>query len=265
MVPRANERARSKAEGRTQHVQKPDISKRPSVIGTTKSNESTSPTIPGKPKARKPSSKASDTFPEPLSIDSSNFLVSQHLMKTPKITSPLNTPSVRDQMSNYSSVVPTHFPFQHPVAKPDVASIGLAVSNGIPNSVLPKSNATVTHAQSSKENRKSPPTTTATTTTAKKPDKTEEKLKEAVSSTKALSSSTESKSSNKNNGNIAKKRKNNKSSSADEDGKKKQKTNSNHEKKTSYSVSAVGKGKVPILPPSPFISKSSSTSNIREM
>jgi hypothetical protein len=241
-------------------VQKPDISKRPSVIGTTKSPEPTSPTLPGKPKNRKPSSKASDIFPEPLSsIDGSNFLASQHLMKSQKITSPLNTPSIRDQMSSgYSSVVSTHFPFQHPISKPDPPTVGQGVSNGVPNPALPKSSATVTHAQSSKENRKSPPTLTA----AKKSEKTEE----SASSTKSMPTSSETKSTAKSNTSIAKKRKNNKSSSADEDGgKKKQKTNSNHEKKTSYSLGAVGKGKIPILPPSPFVCKSSSTSSIREM
>ena len=256
MVPRANERARSKAEGRTQHVLKPDISKRPSVIGTTKSTESTSPPIPVKPKNRKPSSKTSDTFSEPLlGTDSSNFLASQHLMKTQKITSPLNTPSVRDQLCNYPSVVSTHFPFQHPFPKPDTVSIGQAVSNGVPSPVLSKSSATVTQAQSSKENRKSPPAPS----TAKKSD-----TEEAVNSTKTVPS-TESKSSNKPNSSVTKKRKNNKTGSADEDGKKKQKTNSNHEKKSSYSAGAVGKGKMTVLPPSPFIPKTSSSSSIREM
>ena len=251
VVPRANERARSKAEGRTQHVLKPDISKRPSVIGTTKSTESTSPTSSSaKPKNRKPSFKTSDTFPESLSAsDSSNLLGSQHLMK---------------------SVVSTPFPFysQLPIRKPDTPSIGQAVSNGVSNPVLPKSNAAVTQAESSKEIWKSPPTQT----TAKKSDKNEE----AVNATKTVSISetknseaknSEAKNSNKSSSNITKKRKNNKASSADEDGKKKQKTNSNHEKKSSYSLGAIakGKGKTPILPPSPFVSKSSSSSSVREM
>ncbi|CAB4004138.1 AF-10 isoform X4 [Paramuricea clavata] len=274
VVPRASERARSKAEGRTQHVLKPDISKRPSVIGTTKSTESTSPTSSSaKPKNRKPSFKTSDTFPESLSAsDSSNLLGSQHLMKTQKITSPLNTPSVRDHLSNYSSVVSTPFLFfsQLPIRKPDTPSIGQAVSNGVSNTVLPKSSAAVTQAESSKEIWKSPPTQT----TAKKSE-------EAVNTTKTVSNSEtknteaknseakngEAKNSNESSSSITKKRKNNKASSADEDGKKKQKTNSNHEKKSSYSLGAVGKGKgkTPILQPSPFVSKSSSSSSVREM
>lgn len=127
MVPRPNDRARSKAEGRSQ-IHKPDISKRPSVIGITKPSEAMSPPIPAKPKNRKLSSKSSDsTIPEPLSAtDNSHLPGSQHLMKTQKITSPLNTPSVRDQLlSNYPSVVPTHFPFQHAIPKPDTGKYSI--------------------------------------------------------------------------------------------------------------------------------------------
>ena len=257
MIPRANERARSKAEGRTQHVQKPDISKRPSVIGTTKSAEPTSPTIQSKPKNRKPSSKASDIFPEPLgATDSSNLPGSQHYMKTQKITSPLNTPSVRDHLTSYSSAVSSHFPFQHAIPKADTGSSGQAVSNGVSNPVLPKNSAAVTETPSPKEMWKSPPIPSAS--------KKSEKNEVAVNSTKAASSS-DTKSSNKGSSNISKKRKNNKASNADEDGKKKQKTNTNHEKKTSYPFGGTGRSKMPILPPSPFASKSSSSPSFREM
>lgn len=257
MIPRANERARSKAEGRSQHVQKPDISKRPSVIGTTKSAEPTSPPIPTKPKNRKPSSKASDVFPEPLgATESSNLPGSQHYMKTQKITSPLNTPSVRDHLSSYSSAVSSHFPFQHTIPKANTGSTGQAVSNGVPNPVLLKNSSTVTETPSPKEMWKSPPIPS----TAKKSDKHEV----AANSTKTVSSS-DTKSSNKGSSNISKKRKNSKVSNADEDGKKKQKTNTSHEKKTSYPFGATGRGKMPVLPPSPFASKSSPSSSIREM
>ena len=64
---------------------------------------------------------------------------------------------------------------------------------------------------------------------------------------------------------LTKKRKNNKASSADEDVRKKQKTSSTQKMKSSYSLGAVGNGKMAILPPSPFVSKSSSSSSVREM
>ncbi|XP_028408778.1 uncharacterized protein F54F2.2-like [Dendronephthya gigantea] len=256
VIPRPNERARSKAEARSQ-IHKPDISKRPSVIGTTKPSESISPPIPTKPKNRKPSSKSSDTnIPEPLSATDNPLLPgSQHLMKTQKITSPLNTPSVRDQLlSNYPSVVSTHFPFQHTIPKPDTG-VGLqAPRNGMPNPVLPQVSVPVT--ASSKEIWKSP----SAPSTAKKTSKNEE----TANSTKTVSSA-EAKASGKSSSSIQKKRKYNKAGSTEEDGKKKQKTTTSHEKKSSHSLGAVGKGKMPILPPSPFTPKSRSSESIREM
>lgn len=253
MVPRPNDRARSKAEGRTL-VQKPDISKRPSVIGTAKSTESTSPTTSAaKQKNRKPS-RTSDSFLEPLSATNSLSLPgSQQLTKTQKITSPLNTPSVRDHMPNYPNVVSTHFPFQPSLPRPDTSSEQV-VSNGASNLVLPKSSETAAQTQSSKEIWKSP----SGASTVKKSDKSEK----AVNITSTVPSS-ETKNSNLSSSSVTKKRKNNKT--ADEDSKKKQKTNVSHDKKNSYSASALGKGKMPILPPSPFTSKSSSSSSIPEM
>lgn len=252
VIPRANERARSKAEGRSVH--KPDITKRPSVIGTTKSSDALSPTSLTKQKNRK-LSKSADTLPEPLSgSDSPSLLASQQLMKTQKITSPLNTPSVRDQLSGYTNAVSTQFPFQHSLGfqKPDTPSYVETVSNGVPEPVvhkLPTSGALT----QPKENWKSPPAPPS----AKKSDKGDD------SSTKAAAGS-ETKSMNKP-GSVAKKRKNNKAGGACEDGKKRQKTaNSGHEKKNlTAQLSAVGNGKMPVLPPSPFVSKPSSF--IREM
>ena len=174
-------------------------------------------------------------------------------MKTQKITSPLNTPSARDHLPNYSSIVSSHFPFQPTIPKPDIPAVGQAVSNGVSNPLLPKSGTTMT--ETPKEVWKSP----STVSTSKKSEKNDE----AVTSTKT-SSNNETKSSNKSGSSITKKRKNNKAGSVDEDTKKKQKTNS-HERKNSYSLGAVGKGKMPILPPSPFVSKASSSSSIREM
>jgi hypothetical protein len=71
--------------------------------------------------------------------------------------------------------------------------------------------------------------------------------------------------SNKSISNITKKRKNNKASSADEDVRRKQKAKQHPKNESSYSLGVVGNGKMAILPPSPFVSKSISSSSVREM
>ena len=232
------------------------------MIGTTKAAEPISPPIPTKPKNRKPSSKASDIFPEPLAATESSHLPgSQHYMKTQKITSPLNTPSVRDHLTSYPSPASSHFPFQHTPThlKTDTSTVDQTVSNGVSNPVSSKNSTTVSERSSPKEVWKSPPVHS----TAKKSEKNEV----AVNNSTKTTSNSDTKSGNKSSSgsNIAKKRKTSKAGNADEDSKKKQKTHSNQEKKTSYPISASGRGKMPVLPPSPFSSKSSGASSIRDM
>ncbi|XP_046839513.1 uncharacterized protein LOC124433767 isoform X2 [Xenia sp. Carnegie-2017] len=250
IVPRPNEKARSKAEGRNQPVQKPDITKRPSVIGTMKSSETPQQASSAKPKNRKPSTKASDGFVENSSgNEGASFSDPHHYMKTHKITSPLNTPSSRDHVIGFPGMVPNHFPFPHGHSKTE--STGHTVNTmGI---FPPKGDALAENKMHNDGWRAhpNPPSVVA----VKKTDKHQETTVNGGKNSTHGETKNGSKGSTA--GTISKKRKSAKSSGTDEEGKKKTKTSANHERKnSSNSFGSVGKGKMPVLPPSPFVSKS---------
>lgn len=269
MAPRPNEKekARSKAEKKpVSPAQKPDLGKRPTAIGATKA-DTVSPTNAPKQRGRKPSVKAFDSPGVSLSpMEISCLPSSQNIAaaKSQKLTSPLNSPLlVKDQQVAVPEGTTLNSKNTSRFQSPPLVSTNSGLITGS-ESVI---STTLPHFGVPRDHEKhSPPKDTLQTlmtiTAGKKSDKPSQSNRSSVSN--GCSNVATLKSSS--NSTTPKKRKTNKGSGTDEEGKKKQKTHANLEKKSLYSSVNChgGKEKLPILPPSPFPSKSSAISGTQE-